>query len=601
MGRRYQGKRKLRQIWIVAMAVCVCIIVIGGSFLGIRALLQRVGGDPAQTEPNARPTSGVENTLQPELSEAEKIRAMTFADVSSGAPCHDAIAYAVSRGYFPDVIGGVFDPERLVTNNELSLVMGTVMGEDYVLVTDDAGRLANRQILAGFLVAAATKLELDMSRAASLESYPDAGALEPEIRAGMAWALDAGLFDPIVSARIHPELAISRAQLAQVLLKLDQLRPECEPARELNAGTASPTYMMDEKTLADLQSSIETSIKRHGAPGAQVAIIKGGEVVAELTAGWATKNTDAMTTEHKMRVASISKVAVGMEIMALAEEGAVDLDKPIGEYWGASFVNPSYPDDPITMRNIMTHTSSIIAAGDNTSRAYADVKALLSSNRGYTATKPGDFSGWAYNNYAFSVMGQTAELATGKTMDQMLNEQFADALGIDAAYEPGGIRNTNLLTTLYKEDGTPWRTPADLKQNLPYAPGENSKYFAGGLTISAGDLGRLVAIMANDGEYQGLRLLKPETVERMEVTISEPNPEEGYYQAFPLDYQPGLYGRTGIYYHNGNAYGAFTCASYDPHTGDGVVVLTNGAYPAKRDGVYIVCNEINAAVYDAIQ
>lgn len=44
MRRRYQGKRKFQQIWVIVMAVCVGIIVIGGGFLGIRALMGREGG-----------------------------------------------------------------------------------------------------------------------------------------------------------------------------------------------------------------------------------------------------------------------------------------------------------------------------------------------------------------------------------------------------------------------------------------------------------------------------------------------------------------------------------------------------------------------------
>ena len=50
-----------------------------------------------------------------------------------------------------------------------------------------------------------------------------------------------------------------------------------------------------------------------------------------------------------------------------------------------------------------------------------------------------------------------------------------------------------------------------------------------------------------------------------------------FYQCRPLRYQEGMYGRKGLYYHTGSAYGFYGLLSYDPETGDGVVVFTNGA------------------------
>ena len=59
--------------------------------------------------------------------------------------------------------------------------------------------------------------------------------------------------------------------------------------------------------------------------------------------------------------------------------------------------------------------------------------------------------------------------------------------------------------------------------------------------------------------------------------------------------------RPGVYYHTGSAYGVFNCASYDPATGDGVVVLTVGASGAKDEhGIYKVCAEISNEIYGKI-
>lgn len=565
------GEKK-RKIPLTVWGVCLAIILVCGGVL----LWAGHRSEAAQTEHRM----GVK-----EMTEAEKVRAMKFADLSTTAPYHDAVCYAAYRGYLLGVEENYFNPDGLVTNDMATTVFNRVVGGDGARMEygSDPDALIDRQELAGLLQSAAA-ITIGMDMAGVSDS--------------MTWAVGQGLFSGVVTGKPHPELAVSRGQLAQTLLALDTLRPD-ELARELlGAPTPASDDTIDGKTLAGLQASVDSAVKRNRAVGAQVALIKNGDVVATVNSGWATKNVDAMNDDSKMRVASISKIVVGMGAMALAEDGTVSLNVPIGTYWNASFVNPSYPDEGVTILNILNHTSSIWPGGDSVSRSYADVKDRLSTNRGYTGCKPGAASSWYYNNYAFAVLGMTLELAAGETMDQIMNENFFNALNIDAAFETGGIKTPDTLTTLYREDGTPWRSTSELKTALlDPTPGANGRYFSGGFTISAGDLGKLVAILTGDGVYQGLRFLSAQSVAAMEERSSELVSGGEYFQGFPLDYRENMYGRQGIYYHNGNAYGAFTCASYDSVTGDGVVVLVTGSVPAKVDGIYAVCNDINAAAY----
>lgn len=76
----------------------------------------------------------------------------------------------------------------------------------------------------------------------------------------------------------------------------------------------------------------------------------------------------------------------------------------------------------------------------------------------------------------------------------------------------------------------------------------------------------------------------------------------GSYQAQPMRYRMNIYGRESLYYHTGSAYGVYNLLSYDPSTGDGVVVLTMGANGEQDDyDIYAVCGEISKTVYDAIR
>lgn len=96
--------------------------------------------------------------------------------------------------------------------------------------------------------------------------------------------------------------------------------------------------------------------------------------------------------------------------------------------------------------------------------------------------------------------------------------------------------------------------------------------------------------------YQGQQLLSSETVAFLEQPFGQT--PDGFYQCRPLRYRENMYGRDRIYYHTGSSYGFYGLLSYDPDTGDGVVVFTTGASGAKDSyGVYSVCSQVARAVY----
>jgi CubicO group peptidase (beta-lactamase class C family) len=59
------------------------------------------------------------------------------------------------------------------------------------------------------------------------------------------------------------------------------------------------------------------------------------------------------------RIASITKVVTAIGVMRLVEAGKLDLDTDIGRYLGYDVRNPQFPRVPITLRTLLTHTSSL--------------------------------------------------------------------------------------------------------------------------------------------------------------------------------------------------------------------------------------------------
>lgn len=141
------------------------------------------------------------------------------------------------------------------------------------------------------------------------------------------------------------------------------------------------------------------------------------------------------------------------------------------------------------------------------------------------------------------------------------------------------MERTELLANLYYYGGSLARSTAEQRSyTLDYAPGHKGNFFDGGFTCSAGDLAKLTAVLVNDGVYGGQSLLSPESVTWMEAPLDTPvsDGRSTFLQCRPLRYQEALYGRDGLYYHTGSAYGQYALLSYDPDTGDGVVYSPPG-------------------------
>lgn len=394
--------------------------------------------------------------------------------------------------------------------------------------------------------------------------------------------------------------------VAALFMNIPEKSAEAIP-EEVRAGSASGQTAEEMATKAycvdnydEIQQKINSIAEENGAVGVQVAVIEDGNIAGLFSYGWAELDSEPMTVIHKIRSASISKVFIGIAAMLLYEDGIIDIDKSISEIWGTEIVNPYYPDNPVTIRNMLNHTSSIFGYEDNYSVNYTAVKKRFTDC--YVNQKPGDISAWYYNNYVFRVLGMTLELAAQKKLDDILYENVFSYMNIDAAFAAGDIENTDYIASLYDEENNEEISAKTFRSfHCSDIPGENGLYFAGGLTISVFDLAKVVCMLINDGEYEGYRILEESSVELMETCFGDTLPD-GTYQGTPLVYMTDVYGRNGIFFHTGSAYGAFNCMSYDPVTGDGVIILTTGAADlGEKEDIRYVCDDINEYIYQAIR
>lgn len=471
-----------------------------------------------------------------------------------------AVAWADSAGISGGVSEGCFDPFSPVTRSQLAVMLHRF---------------------------AAWRGERTESRLAVSWDGETVPAYAEE---AVNWALERGLYKGMTDHGLYPDLPVSRLQLACMLARLQGERDPLAGALSLPEGGA---VSRSQERHEELDQAIAAAARRHGAVGVQVAVIEGGALTDAYHYGWAVQGSAPMSDAHKLRTASLTKVAVGISAALLREEGVVDYDADVGEYWGVETWKP------VTVRSMLSHTSTLLNS-ESVAWDYAGVKAQLAGASGYSGGAPGDPRCWSYNNHAFGILGQTLELAAGRYLDDVLEERVLGPLGADGSFAAGELEEPELVTQLYRRASLGRSVGSQIGVRRWSAPGATGRQFAGGFTASARDCAKLTALLAGDGCFEGVRLMDEASVELME-DCEDRVLWDGSCQALPMRLRFGLYGRERLYYHTGSAYGVYNLLSYDPDTGDGVVVLTTGADGGKDEsGVYNICGEISRAVYEAI-
>ena len=377
-----------------------------------------------------------------------------------------------------------------------------------------------------------------------------------------------------------------------------------EPGPAADSGSASsqpqeppaPPVPQPQLTQTDVDEALADVMEDFSAVAVSVAAIENGQLSQSGAWGWAIRDEREMTADTKLRVASLSKVAVGMCAMAMAQEGILDLDAPLSTYWGESVQNPYSQSQP-TARTLMSHSSSVKDL--EITRGLSHLTGLLSSDSAWRSMEPGDGGYWYYSNFGVCVLGTTLELASGQVLDDYFQRHFCQPMGLTASFFGGNLEEES-LATLYNPSSVGRTAAAQAGESIPDQIGDGASWYPGGLTISAVDLAKLVAVLANGGEYEGVSYLEPRTVAEMETPQFQVDPGETsvFDQCLILRRQENILGRDQIYYHTGSAYGVFSLLTFDPDTGDGVVVLTTGT-PRQADehGLYALCSQLSADLY----
>lgn len=340
----------------------------------------------------------------------------------------------------------------------------------------------------------------------------------------------------------------------------------------------------------------EQFISQFEMVGSNVVFLRNDGYVETVSTGYKSLETKELSNQTSIyRIASISKIIVAIGLLKLYEQGLVDLDEDIATYLGFEVRNPKFPDVKITLRMVLTQTSSINDdakfedgiwkgyIGSNCTDDYIELKDLLTpgSKRfygGYTDFKPG--TTFVYSNLGCGILACVCEKITGIYFPEYIKQVLLHPLGIYSGFRLEDIKDINNLVNHYTYDGkfNLYRDFESFKENqcLIYPLGENYRGVAGGLYISAIDLSKIMQMLMNKGEYKGVRILSEETVIEMEKVQWEGVPTDPTYRKKGLQLIiMDQFTEKPLKGHFGNAYGLRSFLLYNDN--GGIIFLCNGA------------------------
>ena len=357
--------------------------------------------------------------------------------------------------------------------------------------------------------------------------------------------------------------------------------------------------------MKDTDTKLNTIMRNFKASGAAVVAAKDGEIVYEYYYGYADKKTKEPITEKTyFRLASVTKLVTAIRTMQLVEQGTLDPDQDISTYLGYKIRNPYHRKTPITLRMLMTHTSSLNPYG-----GYASETNTLSSLIAFEHAKRSNWynevpgTKYRYSNFGAGIIGSIIESVTGSNINDNLQEHVFLPLNINASYSAGLLPDPKNIANLYHTDGKMDQS-RDVSLSKTWDGGVNPdthyRITIGSLWMRAEDLCRIGMLLCNGGFYHGVTLLQQETVEMM---MEEQRGKGGITAKTPyglcMHHELTLVNGKILYGHQGLSNGILVNLYYDPETRFVFAFCSNGCHNRLDNRVGKLTRRVFAVVWDA--
>jgi len=271
-----------------------------------------------------------------------------------------------------------------------------------------------------------------------------------------------------------------------------------------------------------LQQNVDTGEEL----GASIVLDLDGEIAVDLWGGYADSGrTRPWERDTITNVWSTTKTVTSLAALMLVDRGELDVDAPVARYW-PEFAAAGKQD--VLVRHLLSHTSGV--SGLDQPAVVEDLYDWDKSTSRFAGQapwwEPGTASGYHALNFGH-LIGEVLRRITGKTLKQFVAEEIAGPLGADfqiGAAESDWDRIANVIP--------PPPLPLDLEAlgmdsvvvktfTGPWADASNANTAAwrqadiGAVNGhgNARSVARILSVISRGGAVDGIRLLRPETIE----------------------------------------------------------------------------------------
>ena len=332
---------------------------------------------------------------------------------------------------------------------------------------------------------------------------------------------------------------------------------------------------------------LELIHRKHHVLGSAVLLVSRGQHSLICTSS--ENPAHSACPESLFRVASITKTAASVLCARLMDEGTLDPDRPVSEY----FANESARSvlDGITLRHLLSHTSGIIDPPGFESAVNRGIPftELLPSCRRF---QPG--ISFHYSNFGFGLIGCIMEAVFREPVGQIFRERLFEPLQMNASLEACSLPVDRIMPVTrvlpYRKNRDVTVTDLGSKPLLSPDPLRHYGHTAGSMYTDIFSLQNLLNVLIlKDTGYLSERWKKEIRLEH--ASYGNLSPTLSYGLGLLRISDPALSDGL-IYGHQGFAYGCVDGAFWEENTSRSVIMLNGGAGEARTGRLGLLNRDI---------
>jgi CubicO group peptidase (beta-lactamase class C family) len=335
------------------------------------------------------------------------------------------------------------------------------------------------------------------------------------------------------------------------------------------------------QTLVEIDLLIEKEMKSDEVVALAVAVIDSGRIVHLSANGFRDlENRIEASINTPFHIASVSKTVTNLAVFKLVESEKIDLNTDINKYLPFEVKNPHYPNDRITIRELLNHRSGIKddyeiykthwnePKGDPKLELGAFLRDYLNiDGKLYTEEhfeNDSSYKSFSYSNTGVALLGLIVETVSGMKYEEFCRTNIFNPVGmVNTSWFLRNLDSTLVAKTYVNQDSLGLIFKGH--NGYPDYPG-------GQLRTSISDLANLFVGYLNS-ENNKFVLDKTTT---SKITPKPQISHEGYYTWFLTAINNHLY-----YTHGGGDTGARTIVIMDVSQKRAIIIFANSEYDNK--------------------